>query len=242
MEFVDAILKSTHNSYAGSTVGSIHTQLNDGVRCLELDLHSTGSSIGGSEFILGHLAPGLEVSLGNGNPNSLLLADWLSSINLWIAVHPQAASLILVLDIKSAFMPPSISQLEAILIAVFQNRLVCPTDVAHSWPSTDDLRGKIITIISGNDATRHQCSAFGCSAMFTEWQRHDSWVPSSPFCAASADDIGWLQTQRLTTGAITRGWGFGEQHSHLPLPNWPATNSPYATWYKDLMMRAGALV
>jgi hypothetical protein len=71
--------RATHNSYSGGLRRSIVDQLRGGVRCFELDVHAKGFDIF-RDFRVGYLKPGSEVSLGDGNPESIMLSDWLATI------------------------------------------------------------------------------------------------------------------------------------------------------------------
>ena len=72
-----AYFKSMHNAYSGEERGTIHEQLDAGFRGLEFDIHDNDfANIG--DYQLGHFSPGGEVERGHGNPNTVLLSDWLS--------------------------------------------------------------------------------------------------------------------------------------------------------------------
>ena len=78
---------TTHNSYSGGPRRSIVEQLDAKVRWIEFDVHDT-DFVAVGDYRLGHLRPGMEVALGNGNPKTLLLRDWLDVIAEWSARTP----------------------------------------------------------------------------------------------------------------------------------------------------------
>ena len=65
MRYDEATFMATHNSYSGGSRGSVPSQLEFGVRGLELDVHPTGHG-----FEVGHLWAGEAVPHSRGSPES----------------------------------------------------------------------------------------------------------------------------------------------------------------------------
>ncbi len=150
---------SSHNSYSGDTRRSLPVQLDQKVRCFELDLHDNDyESIG--DFRIGHMKAGHEVALGGGNPTSLLFRDWLDVFEKWSVKNPTHAPLTLVLDVKNDLTdndtggdPEDLNQsLEAVLGSRLLTREAF--DGLGAWPDVELLRGKILCVLSGHGATR----------------------------------------------------------------------------------------
>lgn len=222
----DCVFLSTHNSYAIGPVGPLARQLDSGVRCVELDVHSTGNA-----FLVGHVAPGAEVALGGGNPTSLWLADWVAVVAGWHASHRGCALLTIILDLKEPLTPAAVDACERLLAASFGDALV-RTDEQQGMAlrDEDDWKGRVLAIASGELPVRQSISA-ATRFLVIEEQRGD---PLQSFaCAASAADMGWLLSVRAERTCLTRAWQFDEQHSHMPPPTWPATDTPYDAWYAN---------
>ena len=60
-------------------VPSMNIQLDAGFRGLEFDIHDN-DFVNIGDYQLGHYSPGGEVKRGHGNPNTVLLSDWLSNV------------------------------------------------------------------------------------------------------------------------------------------------------------------
>ncbi|MFL6120104.1 hypothetical protein [Actinophytocola sp.] len=61
------------------------------------------------------------------------------------------------------------------------------------------------------------------------------------FYAAPATHTSFITSARAS-GHLVRGWDFDSADQETtPLANYPATNTPYATWYQDMVGRAGAV-
>ena len=149
--------RTTHNSYSGGPRASILHQLDAGVRGLELDVHDNGYDQLG-DFRVGHLKPGSEVALGNGNPDTPRLRDWLGAIARWSEANPAHAPVTLVLDLKGDLTDGGgdLADLNAALTASLGTRLFTRDDydVAGRWPDVDDLRGRVLCVLSGNGGSR----------------------------------------------------------------------------------------
>jgi hypothetical protein len=159
IEFTKAYFKSTHNSYSGDERGSIQQQLDAGFRGLEFDIHDNDFMAVG-DYRLGHYFHGSEVSLGNGNPQTPLLTDWLSQVSQWSQQNPNHAPITLTLDIKDDltdninFANGDMGRLNNILIESFGTDLFEPSILDETWPSIDELRNRILIVLSGHEESR----------------------------------------------------------------------------------------
>ncbi|MFC0437496.1 hypothetical protein [Kutzneria buriramensis] len=158
--FVDSLFLATHNSYSGNVDGaknSIPYQLDHGVRFVELDVHDNGYAAN-HDYSIGHSSPGDLVD-HNGNPASNLLRDWLNMIAGWSNAHPTHAPLVVMLDLKDDltdnpnFATGNLTALNAELQSAFGSSLLHPADYVGS-PSVDSLRGRVLTLLSGDSGTR----------------------------------------------------------------------------------------
>jgi len=156
-----AIFRATHNSYSGDLDGardSITYQLDHGVRFIELDVHDNGYATA-RDYAIGHDSPGDLVD-HSGNPATNLLRDWLNVINTWSVAHPEAAPLVVMLDLKDdltdnpSFAAGNLAALNQELVTVFGPRLLRAEDYPASPPSLDALRGRVLTLLSGNGKSR----------------------------------------------------------------------------------------
>src|SRR5215468_4385015 len=89
LAFASAVFRATHNGYSGNVdgaKGSIVSQLDNGVRFLEFDIHDNGYATN-HDYSIGNSAPGDLVD-HTGNPSSNLLRDWLRTVSDWSAAHP----------------------------------------------------------------------------------------------------------------------------------------------------------
>jgi hypothetical protein len=149
--------RATHNSYSGGVRGSIVDQLRCGVRLLELDVHAKGFEAL-RDFRVGHLKPGAEVSLGDGNPDTVMLSDWLATIARWSNENVHAP-ITLVLDLKDDLIgadrggPEDLNQC---LESAFGDLLYTrdERDRGGAWPETSDLHNRVLCVLSGNGNTR----------------------------------------------------------------------------------------
>jgi hypothetical protein len=151
--YADARFAATHNSYEGGKRGSLVEQLDRGVRSLEFDVHS--DDFGKQGFRLGHDRPGHNVARGNGNPDSDKLTDWLDVIANWIKAHPDAAPITLYLDPKDRLSSDQIDRLNTLLEERLGDALYrAGAAPADGLPTVDQLRGKVLAVLSGDEATR----------------------------------------------------------------------------------------
>jgi hypothetical protein len=152
---------ASHNSYSGQTRGSLVRQLDSKVRCLELDFWDNDYEHL-LDYRLGHLKPCHEVVLGDGNPETYYLKDWLGVVAEWSRAHPDHAPITIVLDAKSDLTDNDaagdLEDLNRTLEKAFGASLYTRDDFdargVGEWPDTSELRGKVICVLSGNSNTR----------------------------------------------------------------------------------------
>ena len=151
--------ETTHNSYAGGSRGSLPSQLDLGIRDLELDFHDNGF-VQLEDYRVGHLKPGSEVALGDGNPETLLLRDWLGVINSWSTTHPGHAPITVTFDAKDDLTDNDaggdIEDFNRALEAAFGAKLYTrdARDRDGVWPDTADLQDRVLCVLSGDGSTR----------------------------------------------------------------------------------------
>ncbi|GAA4909622.1 hypothetical protein HD597_008370 [Nonomuraea thailandensis] len=156
-----AVFRATHNSYSGNLGGardSIAHQLDHGIRFIELDIHDNGYATS-RDYAVGHDSPGNQVDHA-GNPASNLLRDWLGVIDTWSAQHPAAAPIVVALDVKddltdnTSYAAGNLAALNQQLTSVFGARLYRAEEYPASPPTVDELRGRVLAVISGDGGTR----------------------------------------------------------------------------------------
>jgi hypothetical protein len=148
----------THNSYSGGARGSIVAQLNRGIRCIEFDFHDNDfESVG--DYRLGHTRHNTEVELGNGNPDSSALTDWLELVASWSNDNSGHGPIILLLDAKDNLkdnqLPASgnLGQLNDTLRTTLGSRLHRRTQF-DEWAPISALQNQILVVLSGDRTTR----------------------------------------------------------------------------------------
>lgn len=151
--------RTTHNSYSGGDRGSLPRQLDLGIRDLELDFHDNGYPQL-RDYRVGHLKPGAEVALGNGNPETPLLRGWLGVIASWSDAHPGHAPLTVTLDAKDDLTDNEaggdLEDLNGVLETAFGAKLFTrdDRDGDGGWRDTDELRDRVLCVLSGHGSTR----------------------------------------------------------------------------------------
>lgn len=154
LQLTDILLKASHNSYEGDERGSILEQLNQGVRGLEIDVHDNDFTSYG--YRIGHFRVGDAVDHSRGNPAGDQLADWLEHIDGWSRAHPSHAPLILTIDLKDdltdnrSFAAGNLSHLNHIM----EQSLSTLFDASEPFDSVEDLRGRSLCVLSGDQGTR----------------------------------------------------------------------------------------
>lgn len=195
--------KATHNSYEGGTRGPLLSQLNQGVRAIEFDLHDNEFS--GEGYRLGHLFHGDAVDHSGGNPSSDRLEDWLDVLHEWSVTHPDHAPLILTIDLKDNlvdnrnFSEGNLAHLNHIIQTYFP-QLWLPKE------GLDDLqlaRGHILCVLSGDQRTRRAYLAdqgsspsISASAQGRVLELHDSGLGELWYWSGRIDASGELSWSR----------------------------------------------
>jgi len=148
----EAPYAASHNSYGSSIV----EQLDLGVRMLELDVHTDNFAERG--FSIGHDSPADETLLGEGNPETERLDDWLTMIADWSDAHPGAAPITIKIDMKdrpATHGEASLSDLNAVLgQTIGRDRMYTPEDHAdreRQWPTVAELSGQVVLVLTGDD-------------------------------------------------------------------------------------------
>ncbi|MFI6790649.1 hypothetical protein ACIBG4_25300 [Nonomuraea sp. NPDC050383] len=216
LPLASATFRATHNSYSGDVDGakkSITYQLDHGVRFIELDVHDNGYATA-RDYAIGHDSPGDQVD-HSGNPASNLLRDWLNVINTWSAQHPAAAPLVVMLDLKDdltdnpSFAAGNLAALNHELVSVFGPRLLTAADYPASPPSVDTLRGRVLTLLSGNGKSRAEYKrdigsdpAIAINAKGQVVEVHDSGSGVLWYWTGRYDDgrVTWLRHGRYDNG------------------------------------------
>ncbi len=158
LRYDEAAFKATHNSYSGGGRRSLAEQLDAGVRVLELDVHNDDYPSKG--YRVGHDFPGHDVALGGGNPSDPSFSLWLGVIADWSRAHPSHAPLTLLVDLKddvsrmSSYTAGNHSALNAALEAAFGETLYRAENHGASWPTVDELRGRVLVVLSGDEGAR----------------------------------------------------------------------------------------
>jgi len=162
LPFASAIFRATHNSYSGNVDGAkgpILTQLSNGVRFIELDLHDTNYDTVG-DFTIGHNSPGDAVDHAGGNPASNSLRDWLVPIAQWSSQNPDHAPLLVMFDLKDnltnndSFAAGDFFALDAEVQSVFGGQRLLAKNATSSLPTIGASRGKVLTLLSGDGTAR----------------------------------------------------------------------------------------
>jgi len=153
----EAIFRSTHNSYSGHERGAILEQLDAGIRQVEFDFHDNEYATEG--FRVGHGSPGSEVETEPPNPTTLALSAWLQVVADWSDTNPEHTPVHVLLNIKDDMTDNrhtnqgSFAALNELLLDVFAERLFWARSLGESWPTVNDLRGKIIVGLTGQETT-----------------------------------------------------------------------------------------
>lgn len=163
--FASSVFLATHNSFSGNLAGgvrcSLQFQLEHDVRFVELDIWEDGFATN-HDFSIGHEGVGNDVDHFS-NPASNLLWDWLSVVRTWSDTHPGHTPLVVMLDLKTdltnnnSFAAGNLTALNEELQNAFGSKLLRPAEYAAQ--SVDALRGRILTLLSGNSTSRTEYRA-----------------------------------------------------------------------------------
>jgi hypothetical protein len=230
----EAVFRSTHNSYSGGARGTFPEQLEAGVRFLELDLYYEDLA-----FLVGHDAPGDQVELGGGNPETTEFEPWLAVLSEWRAANPDKALLTVGLDIKSDLDDGAVASLEALVEGAFGERLLRPGEVTGETIA-EELAGRVLVILSGNLDARAAYKAKE-SVFFVEYQEGNPEALKSVFFATSALNFA-AANEWAGEGAVLRLWALNFEEllagGHV---TYPATDLPHKPWYENHCAENNAL-
>jgi hypothetical protein len=162
--YSQARFMATHNSYSGSAGGgdrgTYTRQLDSGIRFLELDIDADDFTTLG-DYQVGHGMPGYQVDHSPGNPSSNNMCDWLDLVASWSRANPGHAPITMALDLKSDLgRRPSVREgnlaaLNALVSRSFGDLLLTSEQLGQgAWPTVDELRGKVVVVMSGSESSR----------------------------------------------------------------------------------------
>jgi len=151
-----AFFKTSHNSY----IHSIREQLNKGVRGLEYDIHDDKIQEL-EDFEVYHLQNHIDSLLNeDGNPNNLLLFNWLKLLDDWSAEqNNDHAPITLFIELKDSIIDSNnepeelygIKKLNKIIVDAFNsNTLFTFKDFRENnfnWPTVSELKGRVIIVL-----------------------------------------------------------------------------------------------
>jgi hypothetical protein len=151
-----AFFKTSHNSY----VHSIREQLDVGVRGLEYDIHDNNIQRLG-DFEVYHLENHVDSLLSEGgNPDNLLLSNWLKVLNDWsLEQDNHHAPITLFIELKDSIIDSNNDPEEKFGIKKFNQIILNSIDSEnlytfknfrednYKWPKVRDLSGKILFVL-----------------------------------------------------------------------------------------------
>jgi hypothetical protein len=160
----EGVYRATHNSYSGGARGTLMTQLDGGVRFLELDVHDN-DFVKVGDYRVGHDSPGNQLDQTGNNPRTAELRAWLRLTALWSRTHAAAAPITLALDLKDdltdnpSYAAGNLAALndtlsEELGSTLFPADLQLSGDGTAPWPTIDAMRGRIVVVFSGHEGTR----------------------------------------------------------------------------------------
>lgn len=199
---------TTHNSYTGGTRGSLPAQLSARIRCVEFDIHDN-EWLAFKDYRIGHLKPGLEVSLGGGNPATLLLSHWLAVLADWSNGHAGHGPITLVLDAKDGLTDNDeggdLEDLSWTLLRALGQKLFTREDfdANRGWPDLAAMRNRILCVLSGDGKSRLSYRwAYGAVPSIAV--NGDDQVALA-YCSTDAGDLR-VWTGRFDAAAGSVGW------------------------------------
>ncbi|MBP6977847.1 MAG: hypothetical protein PHD61_07330 [Bacteroidales bacterium] len=231
--FIKAVFRASHNSFSGNNDdghrGSIRQQLDAGLRFVEFDIRYENN-----KFVLGHNYAGNGVYKSHGNPNSDNLKDWLHIVADWSRNNYGHSPVILALDMKNGISRTHFLDLNEMLSDSLSDHLLKAVNFSAD-KSVSDLAGRVLVVLSGDFDSRKTYSKFGNDTLicFVEFQKDDNTLQNELFYAAenSNSNCSWVG-QGQSQDKIVRLWDVSKsENCSNPLPNLPATNSPYFGWY-----------
>ncbi|MFX0041024.1 MAG: Ca2+-dependent phosphoinositide-specific phospholipase C [Promethearchaeota archaeon] len=151
-----AFFKTSHNSYEHS----IREQLNKGVRGLEYDIHDDKIQELG-DFEVYHLQNHIDCLLNvDGNPNDLLLSNWLKVLDNWSSEqNKDHAPITLFVELKDSIIDSNnepeelfgIKKLNKIIIDSFKPKTLFTfkdfRENNFKWPTVREMKGKVLIVL-----------------------------------------------------------------------------------------------
>ncbi|TKJ19673.1 MAG: hypothetical protein CEE43_14560 [Promethearchaeota archaeon Loki_b32] len=151
-----AFFKTSHNSY----IHSIREQLNKGVRGLEYDIHDDKIQEL-EDFEVYHLQNHIDSLLNkDGNPNNLLLTNWLKLLDDWSAEqNKDHTPITLFIELKDSIIDSNnepeelygIKKLNKIIVDAFHSKTLFTfkdfRENNFDWPTVRELKGRIIIVL-----------------------------------------------------------------------------------------------
>ncbi len=156
IQYHNAFFKTSHNSYEHS----IREQLNKGVRGLEYDIHDDKIQEL-EDFEVYHLQNHIDSLLDeDGNPNNLLLTNWLKLLDDWSdEQNKDHTPITLFIELKDSIIDSNnepeelygIKKLNKIIVDAFNsNTLFTFKDFRENnfnWPTVRELKGRVIIVL-----------------------------------------------------------------------------------------------
>jgi len=251
------VFKCTHNSYSPKIGVSIESQLDRGIRGIELDIHNKNIEHT-RQFEIGHLRAGESVYHKEGNPTSPLFKDWLKVIKDWSDGHANHEPVTLFIDIKSNLVEKNSTE-ELILLnqTILENltadKLYLPREfIAQDkvWPPETEMHNRIIVFLTGHCQSKWSywtnIPKTELVSFFTynypddnEKEYSKEMLQEAHIANAETEDWHWANTQ-IKEGKIVRLWEYNPRkfpfrtHIAFPLQRWPnalcsfpATDHPF---------------
>lgn len=158
--FPEATFVGSEATVVRPELGSVAEQLHRGLRYLQFPVQDDDFRQRG-DFALGVDAPRDQINLGGDNPSDEDLSDWLEAIARWSDAYPNHAPITVALDLRDDltdnvnFDEGDLFRLNEILkSALGEKILLAPSVDEGTWPSVDDMRGKVIVLLAGHEQSR----------------------------------------------------------------------------------------
>lgn len=153
---------STHNSYEKKPLGILES-LDYGARMVEFDIRTTFFS-SNQDYCIGHLIC-YDPTTQNGklgNPDTHFIKAWLQQIRNWSLAHPDHAPITVMVDLKhdlssggKGYAEGGFPFLQEMWLEVFGDSAYWASEKpGGTWPTVDELRGRIIGMLSGSRNAR----------------------------------------------------------------------------------------
>eukprot|EP00965_Chrysotila_dentata_P081940 2704103-Pleurochrysis_carterae.AAC.1 len=262
--FPKATFYASHNSYSGNldglNRGGIIEQLDAEVRFIEYDIF-TLSPNDTCPFGIGHDAPGDELDLDHGNPQTYCLENWLQIIAEWSKTHEHNPLTVMV-DLKDDLSDGigfGMDVLDSMVENIFDKLLWTPKDLqefrdTHSapWPTVSQMRNKVLVLMSGNAESRlaywqlvlcvpHQTYG-NDGVIFTEYQVGNSaeyLEPNSYYGGAVERELSEFTPCMRDLTCPTRIWRHNSPREDGYLGTFAASDFVYTQEYRGMVDGSG---